>query len=320
MKKALFAIVAAAVMLAAVNVQAGEKLLIGFSNRTLNGPYFQSLTTHIENEGKKAGMEVIATDGRGDYAKQQNDCEDLLSRGIKYLILNPQDPDAGIRIARQADRQGIKVITIDSDISLDAPVVTRILPDNVGNNLAIGRYAAEVAGNEPLKFALISGNQGNLVGAARSGNFFLGLLRAQLETINKTNFQIVTQLWGGWDQQGGMKAMEDALSAHPDLNAIYTENDDMAFGAMRALAAAGKKDNEVKIYSYDGNKNAYKAIIDGKMMATGENNPEKMAKAAIEIIQKLEKGETKFPENTLMPILMVNKDNAAKVYNPDSLF
>lgn len=318
MKKMLFVI--AAVVLAAVTVQAGEKLVIGFSNRTLNGPYFQSLTTHIEMAGKEAGWEVIATDARGDFAKQQGDCEDLLSRGIDYLILNPQDPDAAVRIVRQAESQGIKVITIDSDIGLDAPVVTRILPDNIGNNLAIGRYAAEVMGSDHWKFALISGNQGNLVGAERSGMFFLGLIRAQLETINKTNFEIATQLWGNWDQQAGMTAMEDALSAHPDLDAVYTENDDMAFGAMRALAAAGKADNEVKIFSYDGNKNAYKAIIDGKMMATGENNPEKMAKSAVEIIKKLEAGETDFPDRTLMPVLMVNKDNASEVYNPDSLF
>lgn len=320
MKKIVLALILAAVAMSGSLGYAGEKIKVGFSNRTLNGPYFQSLTTHMENLGSAAGFEIIATDARGDYSKQQSDCEDLISQNIKYLVLNPQDPDAGIRIARQADRAGIKVITIDSDISLEAPVVTRILPDNVGNNLAIGRYAAEVAGDQPLKIVLISGNQGNLVGQARSMNFFTGLILGQLERLNRTNFQVVSQLWGGWDQQGGLKAMEDALAAHPDLNAVYTENDDMAFGAIRALASAGKADNEIKIYSYDGNKNAYKAIIDGKMMATGENNPEKMAQAAVEIIQKLEKGEARFSDNTLMPILMVNKNNAGQVYNPDSLF
>ncbi len=319
MKKALFVIAMAAVM-ALGAVQAGEKIKVGFSNRTLNGPYFQSLTTHIEREGEKAGFEIIATDGRGDYTKQQSDCEDLISQGVKYLILNPQDPDAGIRIARQADSQGIKVITIDSDISLEAPVVTRVLPDNVGNNIAIGRYAAEVMGDAPVKIALISGNQGNLVGQTRSMNFFMGLTLGQLERRNGTNFQIITQLWGDWDQQGGLKAMEDALSAHPDMNAVYTENDDMAFGAMRAMAAVGKTIEDIRIFSYDGNKNAYKAIIDGQMMATGENNPLKMAKAAIETIQALEKGQTRFPDNTLMPVLMVNKNNAAEVYDPESLF
>lgn len=323
MKKTLIVVALALVMALAMvpaTLQAADKIKVGFSNRTLNGPFFQALTTHIEQQGEAAGFEIIATDGRADYTKQQSDCEDLLSQGIKYLILNPQDPDAGIRIARQADSQGVKVITIDSDISLDAPVVTRILPDNAGNNIAIGRYAAQALGDKPVKIALISGNQGNLVGQERSMNFFMGLTLGQIELRNSTNFQIVTQLWGAWDQQGGLKAMEDALSAHPDLNAAYTENDDMAFGAIRAMESAGKTIKDIQIYSYDGNKNAYKAIIDGKMMSTGENNPEKMAKAAIETIQKLEKGETRFTDRTLMPVLMVNPDNAKEVYNPDSLF
>ncbi|MCD8349879.1 MAG: substrate-binding domain-containing protein, partial [Planctomycetaceae bacterium] len=151
MKRIIAALMVSTILLGGVYAQAGEKIAIGFSNRTLNGPYFQALTTHMENLGRAAGYEVIATDARGDYSKQQSDCEDLISQNIKYLVLNPQDPDAGIRIARQADREGIKVITIDSDISLEAPVVTRILPDNGGNNLAIGRYAADVAGDEPLK-------------------------------------------------------------------------------------------------------------------------------------------------------------------------
>ncbi len=318
MKKFLFAMVLAALL--TVSAQAGEKVRVGFSNRTLNGPYFQSLTTWIERLGAEAGYEIIATDARADYSKQQSDCEDLLSQNIKYLILNPQDPDAGIRIARQAERQGVPVITIDSDISLEAPVVTRILPDNVGNNQAIGRYAAEVHGSTPIKIALISGNQGNLVGQTRSMNFFTGLIMGQLASLNQTNFQIVTQLWGNWDQQGGLTAMEDALAAHPDLNAIYTENDDMAMGAYRALSSAGKADGEVAIYSYDGNKNAYKMVMEGKMMATGENNPKLMGQAAIDIIGRMEKGETDFPDHTLMPILMVNKYNAADVYDPESLF
>jgi ribose transport system substrate-binding protein len=93
----------------------------------------------------------------------------------------------------------------------------------------------------------------------------------------------------------------------------------MALGAVHALRAAGKSD-AVKIYSYDGNKNAYKAIIDGKMEATGENNPKLMAKMAIDIIKRIEAGETNFPDYSYTTPLMVNKDNAEKVYNPDSLF
>lgn len=308
-----------AVCTVSISAAYAEGVKVGFSNRTLNGPYFAALSTHIENKGKDQGWEMILTDARADFTKQLGDCEDLLSRDIDYLVLNPQDPVAALRCVQSANNKDVPVITIDSDIGLEANVVTRILPDNVGNNLLIGEYAAEQAGNDEIKLAIISGNQGNLVGRARRSNFILGIIDAQLRNTNSTNLDIVTQVWGNWDQQGGLKAMEDVLVAEPEINAIYTENDDMALGAIRALAAANRKD--VKIYSYDGNKYAYDAIANNLMEATGENNPEKMAQAAVDIINELQETPDKdFPDYTLMPVLMVNKKNAEDVYDKDSLF
>lgn len=321
MKKLSLVLSMVATLLCSGLAQAAEKkeVVVGFANRTLNGAYFAALSEHVKQFGEAAGYKIILTDARADFTKQVADCEDMVAQGINYLLLNPQDPMAGIQIARNAAAKGIKVLTIDSDISLEAPVVTRILPDNAGNNLLIGEYAAKAAGKTPIKLSLISGNQGNLVGRARSTNFILGIIEGQLRDINRTEMVILTQVWGNWDQAGGLKAMEDVLVAQPETNTVYAENDDMALGAYRAVFAAGKQ-GKVNIYSYDGNKNAYKAIVDGQLMATGENNPEKMAKAAIEIISKLEAGETRFNDYTVMPTLMVNKDNAKKIYNPKSLF
>ena len=293
---------------------------IGFSNRTLNGPYFSALTEHVKNMAQAQGWKVIATDARGDLNKQQADVEDMLSKGVDFLILNPQDPAAGQRIVKQVRSKKIPVVIIDSDLEIGADVVTRIAPDNVKNNNLIGEYAAKQFGSTPIKLAVISGNQGNLVGHTRSSNFYLGVIDAQLRNAAKTNMQIVAQVWGGWDQQGGLKAMEDVLVAHPDVNAVYTENDDMALGAVRALKSANKL-GAVKIYTYDGNKNAYKAIIDGEIQATGENNPKIMAQMAIDTIKKVKAGgNVRFPDYSLCPVLMVNKDNASKVYDPNSLF
>ena len=302
-----------------VSAAQAQDITVGFSNRTLNGPYFSALTEHVKEFGEAEGWKVIATDARADLNKQIADVEDMVARDINYLILNPQDPAAGMRIVDQVTKKGIKVIIIDSDLAIGADVVTRVASDNATTNKMIGEYAASQFGDTPMKIALVSGNQGNLVGHTRSRNFFLGVIDGQLRSTAKTNFEISTQVWGGWDQQGGLKATEDVLSAHPEVNAIYTENDDMALGAVHALRAAGKTD-AVKIYSYDGNKNAYKAIIDGKMEATGENNPKLMAKMAIDIIKRIEAGETNFPDYSYTTPLMVNKDNAEEVYDPDSLF
>ncbi|MGL6258734.1 substrate-binding domain-containing protein [Vibrio sp. WXL103] len=321
MKKAILALTILTSITASLPTMAKD-VVVGFSNRTLNGAYFSAITTHISELGKEQGYKVISTDARADLNKQMADVEDLVAKGIDYLILNPQDPASSLRIVEQVRKKGIPVITVDSDISTKADVVTRILPDNEGNNLLIGEYAVEQFGNKKINLAVISGNQGNLVGRTRRTSFFLGIIDAQLRSSNKTNLEIITQAWGGWDQQGGMKAAEDILVAYPNVNAIYTENDDMALGAIRAIRAAGKT-NDIRLYSYDGNKNAYKAIADGKMDATGENNPLIMAKMAIDIIKELEANEkdiSSYPDYSLTPTLMVNEKNAQVVYDKDSLF
>ncbi|MBB4266383.1 substrate-binding domain-containing protein [Roseospira visakhapatnamensis] len=318
LKGGSMAALAASVTMAASPVSADD-YMVGFSNRTLNGPYFSALTEHVKTFGQEAGWTVITTDARADLNKQIADVEDMVARGIDALILNPQDPAAGQRIVESVRRKGIPVVIIDSDLAIGADVVTRVNSDNATTNQMIGAYAAEQFGSTPINVALISGNQGNLVGHTRSRNFFLGIIDGQLRSAAKTNFSIVTQVWGKWDQQGGLKAMEDVLVAHPEVNAVYTENDDMALGAIHALRAADKLD-DVRIYSYDGNKNAYKAIMAGRMEATGENNPKLMAEMAIDIIKDVRAGNTNFPDYSYTPSVMINADNVESIYDPDSLF
>ena len=118
---------------------AAKPLKIGFSNRTLNGAFFNGLTEYMKISAKAAGYEIIATDAAGNMNKQISDVEDMLSQGIDVLVLNPQDPAAGVNIAKKAAAKGIPVIDLDSDISLDAPVITRVMANNAA---AIDEYRA----------------------------------------------------------------------------------------------------------------------------------------------------------------------------------
>lgn len=292
---------------------------VGFANRTLNGSYFNAMTESVKKLGQAEGWKIITTDARGDLNKQVADVEDMLARGIDVLILNPQDPVGGQRIVKLARDKKIPVVILDSDLG-PADVLTRVGPDNAKSDFAIGEYAASQFGNTPVKLAVISGNQGNMGGYARSSNFYLGVIDGQLRNSAKTDFTIVAQGWGGWDQQGGLKAMEDILVAHPDTNAVYAENDDMALGAIRALKAANKL-KAVKVYSFDGNKNGYKAIIDGELQATGENSPKILAGMAIEVVKNAKEGKVvNYPDHYLSPVVVVNKNNASKMYDPNALF
>ncbi|NQY87662.1 MAG: substrate-binding domain-containing protein [Colwellia sp.] len=299
---------------------ATEKVKIGFSNRTLNGAFFNGLTEYMKIHSKEKGFELIITDARSDMSKQISDVEDMLSQDIDYLILNPQDPIAGKRIAEIAQRKGVATFIIDSDISLDAPVVTRVMANNRKNNRLIGEFAVKQFRNKPMNCVLISGNQGNLVGEARSNNFMLGVMETQIRKYNKTNLTILSQGWGNWDQQGGLKAMEDLIVATGDeLNCVYAEMDDMGLGAIRALKAANKLD-QVRVYSHDGYKKGLESIQRGELQATASNNPNTLTKTILDIIESYHAGQKDYPDYVYIPPIVITKKNVANEYDSKSLF
>lgn len=318
MKKVLTSLVVAFSL--AGSAIASDSVKVGFANRTLNGAFFNGLTEYMKIHAKEAGYELITTDARGDLNKQIADVEDMLSQGIDYLVLNPQDPVAGIKIAEMAERAKVPTIALDSDIALTAPVITRIQANNGENNKMIGEFAVKQFGNKPINLVLISGNQGNLVGEARRTNFLVGVMEAQLRQYNQTNVNVVTQTWGNWDQQGGLKAMEDALVAHGDkINAVYAEMDDMALGGIRALKASGKLKN-VHVYAHDGYKFGLDAVRKGELQATASNNPDSLTKLTIETIKEHKAGKRDFPDYRYIKPLLITKENVKSVYNPDSLY
>ena len=63
-----------------------KPLKIGFSNRTLNGAFFNGLTEYMKISAKAAGYEIIATDAAGNMNKQISDVEDMLSQGITTAL------------------------------------------------------------------------------------------------------------------------------------------------------------------------------------------------------------------------------------------
>jgi ribose transport system substrate-binding protein len=296
-----------------------EATTIGFSNVTTNGPYYNALSEGLKTSAEKAGFKIILTDAGGKMDKQIADVEDMLSQHIDFLVLNPVDPIAAIPIVKKAVAAGVPVIAVDSGISDDAPVLTRVAADNAGGSRAVGEYAAKVLSGKKIKVCLVSGSQGSVVGQIRHLGFIGGLVLGQLQSKNSTDFEVLTQVWGGWNQAGGLKAMEDALVGQSELNAVFTDNDDMALGAIRAIKAAGKSD-QIKVFSFDGNKATLQAVKDGQVAATAVNAPVEQSARVVEVISAYLKGQKAFPSTIQVAAPEVDSGNVGQFYKPDALF
>ncbi|MFE0755965.1 substrate-binding domain-containing protein [Inquilinus sp. NPDC058860] len=296
--------------------------MIGISMKTLNAPYFAAQEAAAKDQAAKAGCQVATADAQNDMGKQIGDVEDMVSKGVNLLIINAADPQGLVPAINAAAAAGVKVVAIDSTVDPKAKYITLIQSSNDQNGFQVGQWLAQSTAGKELKIALLSGEKGNVVGQERRLGVFRGLVEGQLVNGGKVGFAVVGQGWGGWTHEGGLKAMEDLLVAHPDINVVLGENDSMVLGARKALEAAGKLNDVLLVAAADGQKEALQLIQEGQYGATGLNDPALIARTAVDVGMKALDGSlpADFPKTDLTTPDAITKDNVAKYYRPDAVF
>ncbi len=294
---------------------------IGYCSPSLNAPYYQALLQSIQSTTEKNGMIFYAADGQDDINKQIAAVEDLITKGIDALLLNPKDPDALVGVTKMAKAAGIPVFIIDSSIDPSAEYVTTIQSNNLANGELAGEWLVQKMGNKVMNIALLSGNAGNPVGKTRKQGLLQGIAEEQLRTQGKIDLNIKTQAYTEWSYAGGLKAMEDILVAHPDINVVITESDVCVLGAIKAIAQAGKTDDILIVAGADGQKEAIKYIMDTDFYGcTAMNSPVQIGKNAVKYAIQYMNGKRDFKKTSFTAPLLITKENAAKYYNPNALF
>lgn len=294
---------------------------IGYCTPSLNAPYYQALLQSIKASTEKNGMVFLSADGQGDINKQIAAVEDLITKGVDALLLNPKDPDALVGVTRVAKAAGIPVFIIDSSIDPSADFVTTIQSNNLANGELAGEWVAKRFGRKEMNIALLSGNAGNPVGRTRKQGLLQGITEEQLRSLGYINLNIKTQAYTDWSYAGGLKAMEDILVAHPDINVVITESDVCVLGAIKAIAQAGKTDDILIVAGADGQKEAIKYIMDTDFYGcTAMNSPVQIGKNAVEYAIQYMNGKRDFRKISFTPPLLITKENAAKYYDPKALF
>ncbi len=301
--------------------RAPKDVTLGLSMYTLGAPYFAAQANAVKKRAAELGVkQVIATEAHDDMNKQLADVEDLLSKNIDLLILNPKDPRGLVPATKAATRAGVPVVIMDSTIDSSADFVTLVQSNNQANGELVGEWLAKRMKGKPIKMALLSGTQGNPVGKERRQGVFRGIIEQQLRDGNRAGFEIMTQGWGNWAHEGGLKAMEDIMVARPEINVLFCENDSMCLGALKAISEAGKGEKILVLAAADGQKEAYEAIKRGQYGATGLNDPVLVANSAVEAALGYLSGRRDLPKIQYTEAAAITGENVDKFYRADSEF
>ena len=249
---------------------------IGLAVSTLSNPFFVSLQEGAEAKAEELGVELYVTDAGDDAAVQTSNVEDLISKGISVLIVNPVDSDAIAPAVEDAIAAGIKVIAVDRVVN-GVEVDCSIASDNVMGAELATEYIVELVG-EGAEVAELQGVTGASATNDRGEGF---------HNVADTKLNVVASQTASFDRAEGMSVMENILQAQPGIKAVFAHNDEMALGAVEACA--GK---DIVIVGFDATDDALAAVEAGTMAGTIAQQPELMGSTAVETAVKLINGET----------------------------
>lgn len=250
---------------------------VGLITKTDTNPFFVKMKEGAEKAAKENGAELVTAAGKfdGDNAGQVTAIENMVASGVKGILITPSDSKAIVPAIEKAKAKGVLVIALDTPTEPESAVDALFATDNVKAGELIGEYAKAAMKGKTAKIAALDLAPGVSVGVQRHEGFLKG--------FGATDKDVACAQDTGGDQAKGQTAMENCLQKEPDINVVYTINEPAALGAYTALKAKGRE-KDVLIVSVDGGCTGTQAVKDGKIAATSQQYPLKMAAEGVKAV------------------------------------
>jgi fructose transport system substrate-binding protein len=277
------------------------EVLIGLITKTETNPFFVKMKEGAQAKADELGAELQSFAGEfdGDNEAQVQAIETLISAGADGILITPSDSAAIVSSTDQARAAGITVIALDTQLDPPDAADATFATDNFKAGELIGEWAAATLGDAAAdaKIAMLDLNANQVsVDVQRDQGFLTGFgidVGDETQIGDEDDARIVGHDVTDGAPEGGRTAMENLLSANPDINVVYTINEPAAAGAWEALDAAGKTPEDVILVSVDGGCPGVEDVQGGIIDATSMQFPLKMAELGVEAIAT---GEIPEPE------------------------
>lgn len=281
-----------------------ESFNIGVVVLDMQDPDLAVMVEAMEGEAEKDGVTLNVTDSKKDIASELNAVEDLITKQVDALILQPLDGEASQTAANRAIDAGIPLFILSTEFAEGSDVAYESYI-GVDDTLA-GQMQAEYL-NELLP------DGGDIVMAA--GIYGASWTDRRLSGFNDNindNFNIVHEFQAKGSRDEGKRNMEDTLQRFGpgELVAVVANNDEMAIGAASAIKDAGRTDEFKAVVGVDGTDPAIEMIASGDMTATVRQDSAGQGVEAVKVVAQFLRGESVDDRYTL-PFTLITEENLA---------
>lgn len=276
---------------------AKDNIVIGFSQLGAESDWRSANTESMkETFTEENGYELILEDGQQKQVNQIMAIRSFIQQDVDYIVLAPVTEEGWDTVLQEAKDAGIPVIIMDR--------LVKVSDDNlftcwIGSDFELeGKKAAEwlnrytkAKGIEPGDVHIVN-IQGTMGASAQ-----IGRTRGLVEASREHGWDLMAQESGEFTQAKSQEVMDSLLKRYDNINVVYCENDNAAFGAIDAIEKAGRKvgsdikGGEIMILSFDGvAQDARERVVEDKITCLTECNPYHGPRVKA-IIEMLESGE-----------------------------
>lgn len=261
-----------------------KRYRITIVTKALDSEFWQKLKQGAEDAAKdypNVKLSVLAPIREINIDQQVNILEDQILKRVSALAVAPCGVAEIIPILDKAHEKNIPVLTVDTDVDWPHKLCYVGTDNQLGGKLA-GEYilkAIEGTG----KIAVILGIPGVQTHEDRKTGF--------LEVINDApGIDIVAMQPANTERDLALTVMENILTSHPKLDAVFITCDQMALGALEAIDAH-RLTGKIITVGFDAGEEAVQAVREGRLTAVVAQDPYNMGKQAFLAALKAAKGE-----------------------------
>ncbi len=279
---------------------------VGFSQVGAESAWRTAETESIKSEAQKRGVNLKFSDAQGKQENQIRAVRSFIAQGVDAIILAPVVETGWGPVLQEAKRAKIPVVLVDRGIKGDESLfATLIASDFVEEGRLAGEWLAKKA-NGKAGIVELQGTPGSAPALDRKKGFEQAIAK-------QPGMKIIASQSGDFRRSQGKEVMEALIKKHGnEITAVYAHNDDMALGAIQALEESGRKPgSDVVVVSVDGVKDAFNAMVAGKLNCSVECNP-LLGPMAFDAVEKALAGE-KLPKRTIVQDKVFDQANAKDV-------
>jgi fructose transport system substrate-binding protein len=250
---------------------------VGLITKDATNPFFVKMHAGAAAQAKKLGAQLVYAAGKNssDNASEIAAIENMISAGVKGILITVADAKAENAAIAKARKAGLLVIALDSPTDPKTATDALFATNNFNAGVLIGKYARAVTKGKKVTIAMLDEHAGSSVGKLRHDGFLKGF------GIKGSDSQIACVGNGEGQVAPSQTAMENCLQKNSNIDVVYTINEPSAAGAWTALKNAGKSKSDVVVVSVDGGCAGVRNVKAGVIDATSQQYPLRMASLGV---------------------------------------